>query len=479
MTILQRLLTLGVAMLAPLLVQAQPSPANSQDPVLVNSVDELLHPDNARKWLAEGNKINLAVNGSNVIIGLSTDSVTINSGDHLTGGGTVTLGNAITLNVSDDWLDTSGDTLTGVLDMGGNDLVDGATVIWDASVGQIPDPAVSNALTVSSSGSVNDGALSSLVSLLGQNIEDAEVDNDLTISASGSVEDGALSSLVSLLGQNIEDSEVDDAITISASGSVADGALSNLVSLLGQNIEDSEVDDAITISSSGSVADGALSAFVSLLGQTISESEMNLANSPFSGGKLSWNGSQLEWQTDNDTDTDTHVAVQNGGVNVGSPIDIINFSSGLSVTYDSSNNRATVDATSSGDGGITQEISFGANLSSGSSSGSDFLSANGTSQATTQGNATTQTAYPITTSGSIKTVAIITSNDLSGTSSTEFTIFKNDSATSTVLTVNGGADSVETFGVSESVAAGDKVHLKWTNLDTTYPGPTMATMVIE
>jgi hypothetical protein len=72
-------------------------------------------------------------------------------------------------------------------------------------------------------------------------LSDSEIDNNITIGSSGSVNDSALSSSVSLLGQNIEDGEVDDNITISANGSVADGALSSSVSLLGQSIGSSEI----------------------------------------------------------------------------------------------------------------------------------------------------------------------------------------------------------------------------------------------
>jgi hypothetical protein len=71
-----------------------------------------------------------------------------------------------------------------------------------------------------------------LQTTLGTSIQDGEVDNDLTISASGSVADGALSSNVSLLGSTIDlSSEVTGTLPIANGGTgatTASGARSNL-----------------------------------------------------------------------------------------------------------------------------------------------------------------------------------------------------------------------------------------------------------
>ncbi len=73
---------------------------------------------------------------------LEQSDVTINAGSHLSGGKTVSLGSSLTLNVQDDFLLNTGDSLEGNLDMNVNDLVDGATTIWDSGNGYIPSAQI-------------------------------------------------------------------------------------------------------------------------------------------------------------------------------------------------------------------------------------------------------------------------------------------------------------------------------------------------
>lgn len=68
-------------------------------------------------------------------------------------------------------------------------------------------------------------------------LTDGDVPDALTISASSTVADGALSANVTKLGSSIQNSEVEDDLTISASGSVADAALSANVTKLGSAID--------------------------------------------------------------------------------------------------------------------------------------------------------------------------------------------------------------------------------------------------
>lgn len=180
------------------------------------------------------------------------------------------------------------------------------------------DSEVADDLTISSSGSVDDGALSSNVTLLGTTITkdeltglgtlaftwgDAEISDAISISALGSVDDGALSSNVSLLGATISKDELADAGVLGFTWSTSE--LDSTVVVEGENISllnndagyitndtsvtksdlvnsgvlpftwnDSEINDAITISATGSVADGALSSNVTLLGATITKNEL-------------------------------------------------------------------------------------------------------------------------------------------------------------------------------------------------------------
>lgn len=78
-------------------------------------------------------------------VGLDDDSIGVVAGDHLTGGGSAALGESVSLSVSDDWVNIAGDTMQGDLDLGGNDLADGGTTIWDATDAHVPADRVQTA----------------------------------------------------------------------------------------------------------------------------------------------------------------------------------------------------------------------------------------------------------------------------------------------------------------------------------------------
>src|SRR5690606_4737187 len=135
-----------------------------------------------------------------------SDDTNLTAGDHLTLTGD-------DLAVDDDFLLNTGDTasgtytFTGTLDLTGT-VLQGATALvaegttaddFETSIA-ITNPTQDRTITFPDA--------TGEVTLLGQSIQDSEVDNDLTISSSGTVADGALSSNVSLLGTSIEGSEI-------------------------------------------------------------------------------------------------------------------------------------------------------------------------------------------------------------------------------------------------------------------------------
>lgn len=83
---------------------------------------------------------------------VANSSVTVTAGNQLTGGGSVSLGGTITVDVDENNLDAdtvdgneaasflsvSGDSMAGVLDVAANDVKDGLTTVWDASLGEVP-----------------------------------------------------------------------------------------------------------------------------------------------------------------------------------------------------------------------------------------------------------------------------------------------------------------------------------------------------
>jgi hypothetical protein len=93
---------------------------------------------------------------------IANSDVTVTAGNQLTGGGSVSLGGTITVDVDENnldadtldgsekadldsqYVDESGDTMSGSLTLGGildvstNDVQDGTTTVWDTSVGEVP-----------------------------------------------------------------------------------------------------------------------------------------------------------------------------------------------------------------------------------------------------------------------------------------------------------------------------------------------------
>lgn len=148
---------------------------------------------------------------------LQSDSVTVSAGTQLTGGGTVSLGGSITLNVDDgatsgldadtldgveltniDWGDVSlaqsDVTLSDVgaadtsLDMSGYDIEDGTTTIWDTSAGYIPQDRLQNeSVTVTAGTQLSGGGSVSLGGSVTLDVDDG-ADSGLDADALDGVE---------------------------------------------------------------------------------------------------------------------------------------------------------------------------------------------------------------------------------------------------------------------------------------------------
>lgn len=82
-----------------------------------------------------------AVNGNVPLTALEQDSVTITAGSHLSGGGTPALGGSVTLDVEDDFVLNSGDTMTGGLTVDGDHF---RTPLYatKGDIGSIPEGSI-------------------------------------------------------------------------------------------------------------------------------------------------------------------------------------------------------------------------------------------------------------------------------------------------------------------------------------------------
>lgn len=89
---------------------------------------------------------------------LENDAVNVSYDSHLSGDGQVSLGGTLSLSVNDDFVKNTGDTMSGDLDMGGNDLEDGGTTVWDASAEHVPQSRLQNdSVTVSAGAGLSGG----------------------------------------------------------------------------------------------------------------------------------------------------------------------------------------------------------------------------------------------------------------------------------------------------------------------------------
>jgi hypothetical protein len=101
------------------------------------------------------------------------DATAANFADHISV--TDDTDGTVTISLDDDFLLNSGDILTGELDMGGNDLQDGSTVLWDASASYIPQGRLQNdSLTVTAGDGLKRGGSVSLGSSTTIDIEPAD-----------------------------------------------------------------------------------------------------------------------------------------------------------------------------------------------------------------------------------------------------------------------------------------------------------------
>lgn len=165
-----------------------------------------LYRDNGSTWQRFGSQTDLLDSGAKI----SVNPNTINFSDSLSV--TQSGSRSAEIDVEDDFIFNSGDTMEGVLDMGSNDLEDGTQTIWDASVGEIPDSA------------------------LGQ-VDNATLTNDsITINANDGLKSGGVVSLGGAVGIDIEPSDF-------AGLFLQDDGSDNLAVLIGRGLENDGTGD--------------------------------------------------------------------------------------------------------------------------------------------------------------------------------------------------------------------------------------------
>ncbi|WP_158058264.1 hypothetical protein [Halorussus halophilus] len=149
---------------------------------------------------------------------LENDAIDVSYDGNLSGEASVALGGTLNLSVDDDFVKNSGDTMAGNLDMGGNDLEDGGTTVWDTSAGHVPQGRLENdSLTVSAGDGLKGGGQTALGGSTTLNVEPAN------FAGAGLTDDGSDNLALS-----------NDSVTISAGnglsggGSVALGGSVNL-----------------------------------------------------------------------------------------------------------------------------------------------------------------------------------------------------------------------------------------------------------
>ncbi|MEL6805940.1 MAG: hypothetical protein AAFO91_19425, partial [Bacteroidota bacterium] len=170
------------------------------------------------------------------------------------------------------------------VDEDGDVDIQGSITSADWAGGVIGAAYIADDISIGALGSVDDGALSVNVSLLGSSVEENELNitgsptNGYVLQASSTSAGGFVWTATSTLGITDTNTQLDENTVESY---VFD---SDVETITGNWVNtthpwaDNEVVDALTISSSGSVDDGALSANVSLLGSAIDiSSETNLA----------------------------------------------------------------------------------------------------------------------------------------------------------------------------------------------------------
>ncbi|MBP9852484.1 MAG: hypothetical protein QG629_319 [Patescibacteria group bacterium] len=350
-----------------------------------NVVSSVLGTDIASAEIVDGTITAADIaNGTITNAKLATSSLTITAGTGLSGGGSVSLGGSVTLNLANDFgnsIDSSEITNGTIATV---DIADGAVTASKlascSSDGQIlkyttasgwacgSDVDTDTNTTYSAGTGISINGSNVISTALGTSIDSSEI-TDGTIAAAD-IADGTIT--LAKLGQNsCTDTQVikwstassawvcatDNTVTEAqveamifdadntgtlSSGTLALGSLSYTGSLA-----DTNVSDTLTIGASSTVADGALSSTVTKLGQTIESGEItdgtivaaDLANGTVTASKLascSSDGQILKyttasgWACGSDVDTDTNTT----------------YSAGTGVSIDGSNVIATTLGTS-------------------------------------------------------------------------------------------------------------------------------------
>jgi hypothetical protein len=110
--------------------------ASEQDRLFLDRGSNTLYRDTGSNWEQFGAQ--LTIQDSQATIDINPSTLNFDRAISVTNPSAGT----VEIDIEDVFIENSGDSMEGVLDLNSNDLEDGAQVIWDASVGEIPDSAL-------------------------------------------------------------------------------------------------------------------------------------------------------------------------------------------------------------------------------------------------------------------------------------------------------------------------------------------------
>jgi|APHM01.1.fsa_nt_gi hypothetical protein len=159
---------------------------------------------------------------------LSNDSITISGGPFVSGGGSASLGDSISLNVSNQFVELNGDTMTGPLTLGGNLSATTGEIIWDETNRYIPKSSLeNNSITVNTGDNLTGGESISLGQSINIEHEDTSSATDVSANSGSAVTevlidgDGHVTSLSTTSLDSYSDQDAIDAVASRASSGIS------------------------------------------------------------------------------------------------------------------------------------------------------------------------------------------------------------------------------------------------------------------